>query len=1411
MRKAFKKITALILCIMMFIPFVSFQTSAAENRYEYTFEMQEATSAIPMLFIYEYNGIIYFISHNTYTNKISITQFTKNLELISKKHFTGEMPHFGGFFSGKTYNYIAYGQNNLEEDLEKETYRIVKYDKEFNRISHASINGEASQSISPYYHGGCSFAESGNELTIHTARHYFTTYKDGLNHQAQFTIVLNTNTMTPINKLGFYQDNHVSHSFDQYVKYDNGKRVLIDEGDAYPRSIYLQRYEGLNSFGEKYTDVNLFEIPGEIGNNYIGVNVGGFEISENNYIVSMSSIYKNELILESKKYSDAVLLVCDKNNPSKENTKEIYLTDHVKDNKYVSDVKLVKLSEKRFVVLWDESDGVRYVFIDQDGQMISQIKTIENSELWQDCQVVFIDNKLVWAYPHTENRNMITVVSYDISSDLNCKHSVVNIPAKAATCSETGNIEHYKCTKCGFCFKNSNATSSISSESVVTDCIPHHSDSPYCSNNGNLCSDCGTCFIPKQDHTPGKLINSETPTCTSYGYNEYICSNCNIEFRDYLEKLGHTFENTTTVTEPTCTTEGELYGYCTTCQKTILDKIPKAEHTPGEWVVTAEATCKKEGSRYSYCVSCGKYITEIIPPKEHIAEGWSYEHEPTCQKWGYKQRNCSVCRTAILMEYTPPLGHQLGEWITIQAPTKEKAGEKVKICSVCSWIVEREAISPSEAPDNICTTHTPGEWETVFEATCEEKGFRIRKCSVCGYALENEYTEATGHNDEKVFTIPLSCHSYAEGYYVCTICGRKGSEFNYLYKLDHKPGDWEVETIPSCGNPGVKVKKCTECNEVVETGVIPAINSHVPGTWETVREATCSVPGEKVTKCTSCKTIIETKAIPVKSHTPGTWETVSEAKCGVDGTEIQKCTVCKEKINERVIPAPEHIKSDWIVTENATCSKEGVRQKKCTVCNTWLDYEKIAKVSHTPANNWINQSVPTCTKEGLKIKKCTVCSEVAEEQVIPANGHMPTGDWITEISPTCDGAGKKIKYCSVCKEIAQEIIINPTGHSTSDEWILRKEATCTENGEYYKKCTVCGMDAETKVIPAPGHSFNGEWVVTKPATCTENGIKTRYCSGCNQTVTETVVASGHSVGEWVILENATCLKAGRKIKSCYICNNIIYSETIPVSGHSAGNWIITKTPQNGNYGIKSKFCTGCGMKLEEKIIHSINNSVVRDAVTGIEIIYPEESFDGNIAMRAGFLSGSDLGNKVFNEIGKCTFKGYEATLIHNGEYVTPEKSYSLRLPLPDGMNHKTAEVYAIDTGSGRFVKVDASYENGYFLIDKVEAVQYVVIERIITLTLSEANLSLKKGDSVQIHAYTEGSNVTYTSSNSSVATVDIHGNIKAVGAGTATITATVDGTTVKAECSVEVTQSFFDMIIEAFTNFFKMIAELFGF
>lgn len=191
------------------------------------------------------NSYLYMNNDQTITtleasDKIKISTYDENYKLLSSSTINYELPIFGAFYSGVNYNYIAFGQLNTDENNSKEVIRIVKYDKQFNKISSASLQGGASYTVIPFDAAAGRIAEHDDTLVFHTSRERYQT-PDGLNHQSQLTIIVDTTTMKIVNDTGEFQSNHVSHSFDQYVLFDGNEHILLDHGDAFPRSISIQK------------------------------------------------------------------------------------------------------------------------------------------------------------------------------------------------------------------------------------------------------------------------------------------------------------------------------------------------------------------------------------------------------------------------------------------------------------------------------------------------------------------------------------------------------------------------------------------------------------------------------------------------------------------------------------------------------------------------------------------------------------------------------------------------------------------------------------------------------------------------------------------------------------------------------------------------------------------------------------------------------------------------------------------------------------------------------------------------------------------------------------------------------------------------------------------------------------------
>ena len=211
-----------------------------------------------------------------------ISRYAPDGTLRSERTLALELPIFGGFYAGETDYYVVSGQTNYEEDDTKEVIRVTRYDRNWNRIDAVAIRD--CYTCIPFDAGTLRMAENGNQLLIHTAREHYRS-EDGLRHQSQLTILIDTDTMRVVNKLSEFQANHVSHSFNQFVLPEGDGFAVLDHGDSYPRSVVLHHLTK-----DQPDEIDLFSIPGPTGANCTGVSVGGFEATEGAFTAVINSI-----------------------------------------------------------------------------------------------------------------------------------------------------------------------------------------------------------------------------------------------------------------------------------------------------------------------------------------------------------------------------------------------------------------------------------------------------------------------------------------------------------------------------------------------------------------------------------------------------------------------------------------------------------------------------------------------------------------------------------------------------------------------------------------------------------------------------------------------------------------------------------------------------------------------------------------------------------------------------------------------------------------------------------------------------------------------------------------------------------------------------------------------------------------
>ncbi|MBO4355635.1 MAG: hypothetical protein J5850_02135, partial [Clostridia bacterium] len=172
------------------------------------------------------------------------------------------------------------------------------------------------------------------------------------------------------------------------------------------------------------------------------------------------------------------------------------------------------------------------------------------------------------------------------------------------------------------------------------------------------------------------------PTCSSQGYTEYYCTECNVKYiSDYVEKLDHKWR-VSNKTSPTCTEDGRIVKICNECGEVVTEKNGEAlGHEYGE-VIVVEPTCQHDGYSLSKCSRCGEEV--FIPGSETSKTGHkfveTFRRAPTCSEPGIVQNSCIYCG----LTETKNVNVSDHRWApTVVSPTHESGGWTVYTCTIC--------------------------------------------------------------------------------------------------------------------------------------------------------------------------------------------------------------------------------------------------------------------------------------------------------------------------------------------------------------------------------------------------------------------------------------------------------------------------------------------------------------------------------------------------------------------------------------------------------------------------------------------------------------------------------------------------------------------------------------------------------
>ncbi len=437
-----------------------------------------------------------------------------------------------------------------------------------------------------------------------------------------------------------------------------------------------------------------------------------------------------------------------------------------------------------------------------------------------------------------------------------------------------------------------------------------------------------------------------------------------------------------------------------------------------------------------------------------------------------------------------------------------------------------------------------------------------------------------------------------------------------LYKVHHFV--WSVLHEPSCTEPGIRQKICTDCGmpmgnpeeipaaghtEVIDAGVLP----------------TCTATGLTEGKhCSVCgEILVQQEVIPVANHNYNS--VVAAPTCTEQGYTAHTCSVCGHSYKDSYTEPTGHNP----VLQNqkdATCTEDGYTGDWiCADCGKVMEKGSAIPATGHSFGAWTQVKAPSCTADGSEKRTC-VCGH-SETRVINKLGH----DYKSVVTaPTCTEQGYTTHTCSRCDHSYIDSYVNATGHSFG-AWTEVKAPTCTADGSEKRTCAY--GHSETRTISKLGHDY--ESVVTAP-TCTEQGYTTHTCSRCDDSYIDSYVsATGHSFGAWTEVKAPTCTEKGQERRECANCDHyevrnvaakghtvvidkavaptctatgltegshcsvckevLVAQDVVAATGHSFGDWMTTIQPTEETEGAAERTCKICNQK-ESKTVPVLSHT-----------------------------------------------------------------------------------------------------------------------------------------------------------------------------------------------------------------------------
>ncbi len=292
------------------------------------------------------------------------------------------------------------------------------------------------------------------------------------------------------------------------------------------------------------------------------------------------------------------------------------------------------------------------------------------------------------------------------------------------------------------------------------------------------------------------------------------------------------------------------------------------------------------------------------------------------------------------------------------------------------------------------------------------------------------------------------------------------------HDCDYSVEATDASTPATCGKSGVKVMKCSEC-ENTKNEIIPALGHDYVSN---VVAPTCDKGGYTTQTCSRCGDTNGDKQTdktqPTNQHDYKVIESVS-ATCTVDGYTLERCSACERERRTNVVTHPGHnfVEKQLYVGQAPTCTlgAEGVTTKRCTVCDekdpAFKDvsqtYPSLGHdILRTDAYR-INTVAATCTTAQHDTWKCARCEYTEEADVGTALGHEHIVDLGVYSPATCCALEIRTFECIRKGQVGcvGNVEMNIPQEGTFTAHTMGPSATCVDA----QVCSVCVASGRTEL------------------------------------------------------------------------------------------------------------------------------------------------------------------------------------------------------------------------------------------------------------------------------------------------------------------------------------------------------------